>query len=185
MDALEVYLNRIDALVARLSSGQQKDLAKKIGVEVRKRNAQRIKANIEPDGGSMKPRQGKNLRALKNRTLRKGQSFYYMNRLVKLQWLRDEGDKIIGGQSNGQAQGYLKRFIMLESKAKRTMFKKIHQMRWLKTKTQAGSATVGFWTGGAARIATEQHQARPLLGFAPDDVVWIEDHIIAYLAEAL
>lgn len=185
MDTLDVYLNRLDALVGKLSSTQQKALARQIGVEIRKRNAQRIKTNVEPIGNAMKPRQGKNLRALKTRTLRKGQTFYYMNRMVKLEWLSDQGDKIIGGQSNGQAKGYLKQYIMLESKAKRSMFKKIHQAKWLKSKTQVGSATVGFWTGGAARIANEQHQERELLGFAPDDVFWIENQIIAYLTQAL
>ena len=37
MDALEQYLDHVDALIAKLSPAQQRQLAKQIGDEIRKR----------------------------------------------------------------------------------------------------------------------------------------------------
>ena len=193
MDALEQYLDHVDALIAKLSPAQQRQLAKQIGDEIRKRNAQRIRTNIEPDGSAMAPRQGRNLRKLRG-GLRQRQQFYYLGRMVSLQWSKDAGDRIIGRDGNNdpfKAGGYLKQFIMLQSSARRTMFRRLPLVKWLKTKATADSATVGFWNGGVGKLAAAHQSgegktaARQLLGFAPDDIQFIEHKAIEFLAENL
>ena len=196
MDDLAVFLDRVDALVAKLEPAQQRELSRKIGTEIRRRNATRIKSNTEPDGSGMAARRGKNLRRLRaNGSLRAGQPFYYYGRLVSLTWVKDYGERFIGGYAAGDSSKvgvYLRSHVKLASKANKRMFRRLSMAKWLKTKTEAGSATVGFWTGSAARVAAE-HQSgsrknlppRTLLGFSPDDIEWIEQSVIEYLAEAL
>ena len=190
MDALEQYLNHVDALIAKLEPAQQRQLAREIGEEIRKRNAQRIRANVEPDGGAMAPRQGRNLRKFRG-SLRQRQQFYYFGRMVSLQWSKDAGDRIIGREGDKQVGGYLKQFIMLQSSARRTMFRRLPLVKWLKIKATADSATIGFWSGGGGRIAAEHQDgagktaARQLLGFSPDDIQFIEQKAIEFLAENL
>ena len=190
MDALEQYLDHVDALIAKLSPVQQRQLAKQIGDEIRKRNALRIRANVEPDGNAMMKRQGRNLRKLRG-GLRQRQQFYYFGRAVSLQWSKDAGDRIIGREGGKQAGGYLKQFIMLESGARRAMFRRLPMVKWLKVKASADSVTVGFWNGGVGKLAAAHQSgegktaARQLLGFAPDDIQFIEQKAVEFLAENL
>lgn len=58
-DQLETFLGRF---VTALSPREMRGLASKIGQSLRRSNAKRIGANVEPDGGGMqarKPREGK------------------------------------------------------------------------------------------------------------------------------
>lgn len=58
-DQLETFLGRF---VTALSPREMRGLATKIGQSLRRSNAKRIAANVEPDGGGMqarKPREGK------------------------------------------------------------------------------------------------------------------------------
>lgn len=52
-DDIERFL---DPIMAALSPRERRALASKIGQSIRKRNAARITANVEPDGGAMAPR---------------------------------------------------------------------------------------------------------------------------------
>ena len=196
MDDLDVFLNRVDALVAKLEPAQQRELSRQIAAEIRRRNVERIKSNVQPDGSGMAAKRSKDLRRLRaGSSLRAGQEFYYYGRLVSLTWVKDYGERFIGGYvagDNSKVGVYLRRNVKLASKARLKMFRRLPMAKWLKTKTEAGSATVGFWTGSAARVAAE-HQSgsrknlppRTLLGFSPDDIEWIEQSVIEYLAEAL
>lgn len=56
MNALDTYIDNVDALIRRLSPAEQKRLLTDIGRKIRISNKRRIKANIEPDGLSMTPR---------------------------------------------------------------------------------------------------------------------------------
>lgn len=59
LDQLETFLARF---VAALSPREMRGLASKIGRSLRRSNAARITANVEPDGGAMqarRPREGK------------------------------------------------------------------------------------------------------------------------------
>ena len=196
MDDLDVFLNRVDALVAKLEPAQQRELSRQIATEIRRRNVERIKSNVQPDGSGMAAKRSKDLRRLRaGGSLRAGQEFYYYGRLVSLTWVKDYGERFIGGYAagdNSKVGVYLRSHVKLASKANKRMFRRLSMAKWLKTKTEAGSATVGFWTGGAARVAAE-HQSgsrknlppRTVLGFSPDDIEWIEQSVIEYLAEAL
>ena len=196
MNDLDVFLDRVDALVAKLEPAQQRELSRQIATEIRRRNVERIKSNVQPDGSGMAARRGRNLRRLRaGGSLRAGQEFYYYGRLVSLTWVKDYGERFIGGYAagdNSKVGVYLRSHVKLASKANKKMFRRLSMAKWLKTKTEAGSATVGFWTGSAARVASE-HQSgsrknlppRTVLGFSPDDIEWIEQSVIEYLADAL
>ena len=196
MDDLDVFLNRVDALVAKLEPAQQRELSRQIATEIRRRNVERIKSNVQPDGSGMAARRGRNLCRLRaGGSLRAGQEFYYYGRLVSLTWVKDYGERFIGGYAagdNSKVGVYLRRNVKLASKARLKMFRRLPMAKWLKTTTDAGSATVGFWTGSASRVASEHQNgsrqnlpARTVLGFSPDDIEWIEQSVIEYLADAL
>jgi len=43
-------------LTARLTPAQRRQLARRIGQQLRRSNAERVRRNVEPDGGAMEPR---------------------------------------------------------------------------------------------------------------------------------
>lgn len=53
LDAVEPWLAGI---LARLSPGERMKITRKIGQLLRRRNAERIRANVQPDGSPMEPR---------------------------------------------------------------------------------------------------------------------------------
>lgn len=53
LDALEPWL---DGYLAKLKPGERMRIARKIGQVLRRRNAERIRANLQPDGSAMAPR---------------------------------------------------------------------------------------------------------------------------------
>lgn len=56
LDALEPWL---DGYLQKLKPGERMKIARKIGQLLRRRNAERIMANVEPDGSAMAPRRPK------------------------------------------------------------------------------------------------------------------------------
>lgn len=62
------------ALLANLTPGKRRTLARKIGQRLRRENAARIAANIEPDGGKMEPRKPRRGRS-DGRVRKKGRMF--------------------------------------------------------------------------------------------------------------
>lgn len=67
LDALEPWL---DGYLQRLKPGQRMQLARKVGQLLRRLNAERILANVQPDGSAMEPR-----KEGKRRRRRKGKMF--------------------------------------------------------------------------------------------------------------
>ena len=55
-DALEQFADYFDNMLADLSPARRKAVARKVGQQLRRSNAARIAANIEPDGSNMEPR---------------------------------------------------------------------------------------------------------------------------------
>lgn len=53
LTAIEPWL---DGIMARLEPGERLKVARRIGQMLRRRNAERIRANVQPDGSSMEPR---------------------------------------------------------------------------------------------------------------------------------
>ncbi|QDK34542.1 phage virion morphogenesis protein [Sphingomonas sp. IC081] len=69
---------QLDAFLVRelekLSPARRRRISRKIGMELRKANAKRIAANIQPDGSAMQPRKKRNLKARKD-GIKKGRMF--------------------------------------------------------------------------------------------------------------
>jgi phage virion morphogenesis protein len=53
LTAIEPWL---DGIMARLEPGERLKVARRIGQMLRRRNAERIRANVQPDGSAMEPR---------------------------------------------------------------------------------------------------------------------------------
>ena len=51
-NSLDHYLDNLDGLIKQLTPAQTRALNRELGQELRRRNAARIKANIEPDGAA-------------------------------------------------------------------------------------------------------------------------------------
>lgn len=63
----------LDGMMLRLSDGERRKLSLKIGQSLRRSNAKRIAANVEPDGSAMAPRRSRKGRDGKE--LRRGRMF--------------------------------------------------------------------------------------------------------------
>ncbi|MDO5058777.1 MAG: phage virion morphogenesis protein [Neisseria sp.] len=198
MSALDSYIADIDRLAGRLSRNQTARLAKQLAAELKKRNAARIRANVEPDGEAFAPRSGSywQLRRLKNgETLSTRQKFNYFKEqnLSAAHIIRDDGEKIIlreNGLGNPpyKASGFLRSKIYLKKRSTKPpkMFKKIG--RHLKHRGTADGAEIRFTDGLMAEIAAEHHHgrdklpARELLGFSEEDLAYIRQTIEAELS---
>ena len=180
--ALEHYISSIGNLAARLQPAQTLRLMRDIGRKLRQQNKRRIQANVGPDGAPFTPAKGL-AQGRKIRRLRTEQDFMLGGRLHRYRTLHDYGGYYIGWD-------YRTRTTIKADKAKlhlpagegkrRQMFRKIHQYKYLKIKTQPHEAAVGFLGGLTGYIAAaHQHgednrPERHLLGFSADDYRLIE-----------
>ena len=72
------------------------------------------------------------------------------------------------------------------------MFRRLPGSRWLKSKTTTAEAAIGFMSGLMGQIAAEHQSgnpkknlpARELIGFGKDDLVYIEQTVVAHLAKS-
>lgn len=197
MSYLDQYISNLDGLIQQLSPQATRQLTRELGQEMRRRNAARIKANVQPDGAAYLPRQGYGwkLRQLKpNETLKPGQKFnFFKERDLSLKFVRDKGNRFVGEDEDGCMGGFLKKFIYIKTNAKKgRMFRKMANFKWLKTKNNNNEAAFGFMSGIVGQIAAE-HQAgndainlpaHELIGFSADDLRVIQETIIAYLAKS-
>jgi len=69
MDDLQLLIAKFDAVLQRLSAPGRRALARQIGTELRKNNAARIKANVQPDGSAMAKRSTKKQGRIKRRLM--------------------------------------------------------------------------------------------------------------------
>jgi phage virion morphogenesis protein len=66
----------VAAIAKRFGDGNMRKIARKIGLALRRTNAQRIARNVEPDGSTMEPRKPRPLRdRKKDRVKKKGRMF--------------------------------------------------------------------------------------------------------------
>lgn len=84
MDDLQLLMAKFDAVLQRLSASGRRALARQICTELRKTNAARIKANVQPDGSAMAPRSTKKQGRIKRRLMFK--------KLHRLQHLKASAD---------------------------------------------------------------------------------------------
>lgn len=85
LEALEPWL---EGIMNRLKPGERLKLARKIGQMLRRRNAQRIAANIQPDGSAMEPRKPR-----KRGRSRRGKMFQ-KTRLARNMRVRAQPDQV-------------------------------------------------------------------------------------------
>lgn len=200
--SLDRYLDNLDGLIRQLTPAQTTALTRQIGQELRRRTAARIKANVSPDGNAFVRRQGEAWKARSLRdgeTLKPGQRFgYFKSHNLRLKNVIDRDNRLVGietteGNPGYPASGFLKKFIYIQRpRASGMMFRRMPNGRWLKSKTTASEAAIGFMGGLMGQIAAEHQSgnsaknlpARELIGFAPDDLRYIQEAVVQHLAAA-
>lgn len=169
-DNLEAFEPWIAGLANRLTPSQTRSLARRIGQFLRRKNAARIRRNVEPDGSAMAPRKPKQQDPLPD-------------------WLQQ---RIRDNPSLRKKFGVGKRHRL------RAMFPHLRLTSRMVVKATADEAELRF-DSRAARVATTHHfglrdrvsdrrgaitvryPIRRLLGFGPDDMDEMTDTIIEHL----
>ncbi|MCJ2189161.1 phage virion morphogenesis protein [Novosphingobium beihaiensis] len=131
------------AYLNRLGPAQRRKIYRKIGMELRKANAKRIAANVQPDGSPMQARKPRpRMKDARGRIRRSGKMFRKLRQVKNLK-IRTMGD--------GVSVGY-------EGPVARTA--RVHQygLRGFVGRTKAG------------KVVQAKYPARVLLDFGPDDV---------------
>ena len=201
-NSLDRYLDNLDGLIQQLTPAQTAALTRQIGQELRRRTAARIKANVAPDGSAFVRRQGDAWKARSLRegeTLKPGQRFgFFKSHNLQLKNVINRDNRLVGvesteGNPGYPASGFIKKFIYIRRpSASGLMFRRLPNGRWLKSKTTTSEAAIGFMGGLMGQIAAE-HQSgnhaknlpsRELLGFAPDDLRYIQETIVSHIASA-
>lgn len=144
----------IGGLASNLSPAQRTRLAAAIGRALRRENARRIAANVDPEGGAMAPRKPR----LDRRTgqIRSRGKMFPRIRLATALRVNPGPDGVEVGFNNP---------AIAEVAA-------VHHF--------GDVGYVGKTPGG--RVIRTRYEARRLLGFAPSDIEGIEDLVIAALA---
>ncbi|HYD23840.1 MAG TPA: phage virion morphogenesis protein [Croceibacterium sp.] len=151
-DGLEHLSAYFDALLADLSPARRKVVARKIGMRLRRLNARRIAANVEPDGGAMEARKSR-ARQQKHRPGRGRRMFREIAKARNLR-VRPSPDGVelafpgaigrVAAEHHFGLEGYV-------------------------GKTRAG------------RTIRARYPARRLLGFGPEDLDAVADEVLAWL----
>lgn len=145
---LAAYLNR-------LSPAQRRRVARKVGEALRRENAKRIAANVQPDGSAMQPRKKrKRMKDGKGRIKRTGKMFPKI-RLAKALRIRATPDEVEVGFYNP---------LMAQTA-------RAHQFGLVDF--------VGKTNDG--RVIKTKYPERPLLGIAPGDLDAIMDQALKLL----
>lgn len=146
MAELSILTQHLGALLQQVEPKERRKLATEIGRELRKKQAQRIDKQKNPDGSGYVPRKNK-LRTKKGRVR---QQMFLRIKNAKYLRLQNTSERI--------AIGF---FGRIENTAR------VHQF---------GLRDRPNRYGGDVRYAK-----RELLGFAADDLSWIEDKVLAHL----
>ena len=146
---LESYLA---AQIERLGPGQRRRIGRKIGQELRKANAKRIAANVQPDGAAMEPRKKRAARK-GAKAARKGRMFRKL-RLAKAMKIRAGADEVE---------------LSFEGAAGRTA--RAHQLGLVDF--------VGRTRGG--KVVRSKYPERQLLGFGAEDLAMVGDAVLGLL----
>lgn len=206
---LDLYIERLDGLVKKLSPPQRRGLMKEVAGKLRRSNKQRIRANIETSGRAMIARKAAAVQPLrKNARIRAGDVFQYRGRLVRMRTIKTaasaanpsrdttqpyDSEYVWGYDAEwGGIKKYKKSEIGKPASGVRgkLMFRKIHQYKYLKQKADANGAAVGFMSGLSGYIAAAHQYGEPprppreLLGFSADDLREIEQAVVAHIAAA-
>lgn len=156
-DSLELIEPWIAGLISRLKPGARRRLAVKIGQYVRRENAARIAANVEPDGTAMqprKPREPRRATAKSGRIKKKGKMF---RKIAKAKALK------VRPQSDGVEVSFANPLIE-------------------KTATEHHFGELGFvGKTKSGTVVRTRYPTRRLLGFGPKDPDAIMDLVLAHV----
>lgn len=181
---LNQYIENLDQMVRKLSASETRQLLQQLGRQLRQNNKKRIQANVTPSGAPMFRRHSIAVEPLK--TLRKEQDFIYHDKIRRYRTMRDKGSYFVGYE-------YYRKGIMTADKSDvmkaaklQIMFRKIHQYKYLKLKSDSHEAAIGFLNGLVGYIAHAHQEGednrpeRTLLGFSDDDLQLIENRLQRY-----
>lgn len=208
-NGLDLYIGRLDGLIRRLNPARRRELMKDVAARLRQSNKQRIRANVEPEGGAMLSRKSVPSAPLrKNARIRAGEVLQYKGRPVRMRTIKTarsaanpsrhstkpyDAEYVWGYDTEwGGIKKYKKSELSKPGGGIRNklMFRKIHQYRFLKQKADANGAAVGFMHGLTAYIAAAHQEGadtrpmRGLLGFSAADLKMIEETVVRHLADA-
>lgn len=201
MAELDEFLETVGALVKNLSPQERRALLRNLSVELRKRNAARVRANIEPAGSAMEGRNGDRwqMRGLKEgQSLRLRQKFnYFKERGLSLAYQREEGGKIIG-RLEGEPRrlsSYRRDDVYFKGRSSKPkkMYQKMARAKYLRSKNTADEAVIGFLGGITAKIAVEHHYgessknlpARELIGLSAEDLEYVKSEILKAVSKGI
>lgn len=208
LDRLTHFAARVELIRANLSQRELARFADQMAKEMRESNAQRIKANVTPEGDQMDPRKPQR----GNREIK----FIYTtsdNEVRHLKSWRGTRSYIIGfdimrGGIRTFKRSRIKRFIKVDaskgdainkSKIKRKMFSRLIKSKWLKAKGYSDRAEV-YFASTAEKVAHIHHYGlkdkgskgqdiqypeRPLLGMDAKDIDKVEDLLLTHLTKGL
>ena len=200
MEELEALVAQIEHLALKIQPSARAKLMRTIATELRRRNSERIRANVEPDGNPMAKRQGDRFAF---RRLRDGEELhrrpfrffgekYGDNYTGRIAYSRTEnGNELVRFEGERRLLGFRREYLYLKTPtiSRMVMFRRLGAARWLRQKADANRAQIGWFGGSAAAIATEHEDgnsrknlpSRLLLGLPKEDLQYITDQLLQAL----
>ncbi|KJJ14302.1 putative phage virion morphogeneis protein [Neisseria sp. HMSC06F02] len=196
MQELEEFVAQIRHLALQLQPSARAKLLRTIATELRRRNRERIRANVEPDGKPMAKRQGDRFmfRRIRDGEGLNGRPFRFLgeNYTGRIAYSRTEnGNELVRFEGERKLLGFRREYLYLESPtiSRMKMFRRLGAARWLRQKADANRAQIGWFGGSAAAIATVHEEgdsrknlpARLLLGLPKEDLQYVIDQLLQAL----
>lgn len=170
MDDFEKLVPWVQGIAKSLSPGEMRSLSRRIGIAMRRANARRIAANVEPDGSPMRPR-----KPARQRRKRKSRELP--------EWLKD---RIRANPALEKKFGWPERPPKKSKRKPKRMFRRLRLVS--RMMIRADSDGVELYFRPKASATAEAHHfgkggrpVRRLLGFHPDDESVIMDAVLAHL----
>ena len=192
MQELEEFVAQIRHLALQLQPSARAKLLRTIATELRRRNRERIRANVEPDGKPMAKRQGVRFmfRRIRDGEGLNGRPFRFLgeNYTGRIAYSRTEnGNELVRFEGESKLLGFRREYLPTISRMK--MFRRLGAARWLRQKADANRAQIGWFGGSAAAIATVHEEgdsrknlpARLLLGLPKEDLQYVIDQLLQAL----
>ena len=200
MQELEEFVAQIRHLALQLQPSVRAKLLRTIATELRRRNRERIRANVEPDGKPMAKRQGDRFmfrrirdgEGLNGRPFRFFGEKYGDNYTRRIAYSRTEnGKELVRFEGERNLLGFRREYLYLKTPttSRMAMFRSLGAARWLRQKADANRAQIGWFGGSAAAIAAEHEDgnssknlpSRLLLGLPKEDLQYVTDQLLQAL----
>lgn len=200
MQELEEFVAQIRHLALQLKPSVRAKLLRTIATELRRRNRERIRANVEPDGNPMAKRQGdrhllRRIRGgeeLNRRPFRFFGEKYGDNYTGRIAYSRTEnGKELVRFEGERGLSGFRREYLYLKkpTTSRMAMFRRIGNARWLRQKVDANRAQIGWFGGLVAGIAAVHEDgnssknlpSRLLLGLPKEDLQYVADQLLQAL----